>query len=269
MPEETANAGQMTGSATSSNPFDLSKALSDPVSKAAIDAYVSEQKRSLESALNSHKEFKKQFQIGTKEDGSPIYADPEHVKKLIEEQKKGKEKAKTEPDELKSALEAARSGWEKEKFEPVRQENELLLRKVEELMIDHELQKALVDNNVHKPLIEGASLLLRRSLGIERDGEYFSVVIRGQNGETQYGANGKKTIGELVKDFANSENGKAYFVYDGSKGGGKTEPKQSGAHGAHTGAVRCKNDLKTMQAKMDWIKENGHEAFRALPLSVS
>lgn len=249
-------------------PFDLSKALADPTSKAAIDAYVIEQKRGLETALNSHKAWKQQFQIGEKDNGEPIYADPNEVKKLLDAHKNGKDKSKTDPDELRTAIDAARESWRKEEAEPLKAENQLLTQRIESLMIDSELQKALIENKIHEPLLEGATMLLRRNMALERDGDHFTVVVRAQDGSTQYGANGRKTIGEMVKEFANTPTGKAYFLYDGSSGGGSGGQQDRG-HRSGSGKfahVKYKSDLPKLQDQAEFMREDGgKERWLSLP----
>jgi hypothetical protein len=255
-------------------PFDLSKVLSNPETKAKIDAYVEEQKRGLLSAHEKVKERLHAYQIGEDDAGNAIYIKPDEAKKALESAKKKEKKPKDEDQEEKrgseedinKAIESARQAWIEKEHKPLSEENKRLRGTVEKIMIDNALQQALIEAKVHPPLLEGAKRILRDSLAIEeREGE-FRVVVREKN-ELKFGANGAMTMTEFVKGFVTSDTGKAYVLADANSGGG-SQRRGDGGNGVGFRSAKSKAELRAMgiDSQTAFVREFGREAFESLPL---
>lgn len=274
MPDEPKTNDIQDATKTQVVKFDLSQALQNPESKAAIQTYVDEQLRPIKSALESTKSRLHSYKIDEKENGDPIYADPDEVKNLFEKMKNGKIKNQDSANEdLKKALDAQRQKLIKDDVEPLRKELEQEKAFTRKVLIDQQLQSELIKQNIHKGLMEGALLILKQQLDILVEGDNRIVIVLDREGKPKFGANGRMTLEEFVKDFAASENGKHWFLAPQNTGGGVQTP--TGSHsGGNAGqanfsilGIKTKADVKKLpiNEQPTMISKIGHENYLALP----
>jgi len=110
---------------------------------------------------------------------------------------------------------------------------------VHDLLVDNGLSKALLDNGVKTPqYLKAAKALLKSQVTLEADGENRVAKV------------GDKTLGDFVKEWSGSDDGKAFVDAPANSGGGG---------GGNKGGTPNNEDLAklTPEARLDHINSQG------------
>lgn len=212
--------------------------------------------KGLKSALERERADRKKFAaLAKKFEGVDLERYEELQKKAQDAEEREAEK-KGQWESLKTQL-IEKHGKD---IEPLQSRIGSLTKSLEKAMIDAEATRAVAK-------LDGSTKLLlphirSRVRLVEENGQHVVVVV-GDDGEPRVG-NGKgdpMTIEDLVKEMRDDPEFGGAFKANGAAGGGST-----GRHAAGGGGqVRTKADLGTPADKAHFIRDNGEEAFYALP----